>query len=184
MPEQSLRSHRVALVGPDRAWRKAFDLECVEILATIDGRAAIQVEHIGSTSIAGIRAKPIIDILLGIRDAAALTVVRQNLEALGYEYDVAALNDDPERHVFRKGPRELRTHQVHVTLVGGFYWNRILAFRDYLREHPEVAREYEQLKMHLAATHANDGRAYTHGKGSFVRRVQAVALSRRWAQDQ
>ena len=107
----------------------------------------------------------------------AVGSVHKPLESLGYEYDALALRDDPSRHVFRKGSRDLRTHHVHVTRQGSYYWRRLLAFRDYLREHPDVAGEYEQLKVRLAAAHPTDGRAYVRGKGEFVRRVQQRAMA-------
>jgi len=117
--------------------------------------------------------------MVGVQTYDLFDVIRERLESLDYDYDEDALQGDPGRHVFRKGPNDpgrLRTHHLHLTLLGSAYWIRILAFRDYLRARPRVAAEYEHLKTDLAQRYANDGHTYTREKGEFVRRVEAVAI--------
>lgn len=171
---------RVELRRPDPTWAEVFEREARAILAALSPLGPIRVEHIGSTAVAGIRAKPVIDIMVGVESYARFDDYRGRLESLHYDYDERALHDDPDRHVFRKGPQppQLRTHHLHFTLWGGRYWVRILAFRDYLRAHASVAEEYERLKAELADRFAEDSRSYTRGKGAFVRRVQAIAMER------
>jgi GrpB-like predicted nucleotidyltransferase (UPF0157 family) len=170
---------RVELSDPDPDWPAAFERERGAIEAALGSLGALRVEHIGSTAIQGIRAKPILDIMVGVQSFDFFDESRVRLETLGYDYDVNALLDDADRHVFRKGPAgpgRLRTHHLHYTVLGGKYWVRILAFREHLRVRPEVAREYEWLKIDLASKYADDGRRYTRGKGAFVRRIQDFAM--------
>jgi GrpB-like predicted nucleotidyltransferase (UPF0157 family) len=180
--DRSSVPRRVELREPDPAWASAYERERTVIESALAGLGLRRIEHIGSTAVPGIRAKPIIDIMVGVETYDLFDVIRGRLESLGYEYDENALTDDPGRHVFRKGlrdPTQLRSHHLHLTLLGSPYWMRILAFRDWLRAHPEVARDYERLKIGLAERFANDGRAHTRQKGEFVRRVEAMAMTER-----
>ena len=169
---------RVELSGPDPSWPTAYAGERAAI-AEVLGTLARGIEHIGSTSIPGIRAKPILDVMVGVGSFNQFEDCRSRLEAMGYVYDPLAMQDDPDRRVFRRGPADQmlpRTHHLHMTRFGGWYWRRILAFRDHLRRNPRVATDYERLKIDLAERFREDGRRYTAGKGAFVREIQAIAL--------
>lgn len=167
---------RVLLVEPDDTWRHHFQIERTALERIFGGRD-VTVEHIGSTAIGTIRSKPVLDILVGVSGFAGFDEWLRGLHSLEYEYDAEAERTEPLRKVFRKGPKHLRTHHLHLTVMGGRYWERILAFRDYLVVHVDVAREYEALKAELASRFPNDGRAYTAGKAEFVHRVEALARS-------
>ena len=134
------------------------------------GRLPAAIEHIGSTAIAGIAAKPIVDILIGLR-APPLESAKGPLVALGYEHVASAGTED--RLVFRRG--DPRAFHVHVVLFDGVEWRRHIIFRDWLNLHVGLAKEYEALKVDLAARFAEDRDAYTSGKTAFVERVLAEA---------
>ena len=135
----------------------------------LDPASIVGLEHFGSTAIPGTSAKPIIDILIAVRSLAdARRSYVGALEALGYVY--WADNPRNDRMFFVKGMPPYgarRTHHVHVTERDGEMWQR-LAFRDYLRAHPDEARRYESLKRQLAARHATDREAYTDAKTDYV----------------
>jgi GrpB-like predicted nucleotidyltransferase (UPF0157 family) len=135
------------------------------------------LEHFGSTAVPNLSAKPIIDILIAVRSLAdAQACFVEGLRNLDYVY--WAENPKQDRMFFVKGmppfgPR--RSHHVHVTEIHGQMWQR-LAFRDYLRAHPEEARTYAQLKRRLAAEHPADREAYTGAKAAYIESVMRKAI--------
>lgn len=160
-------------------WASAFAEESARISATLGGVLAA-IHHIGSTAIPGIRAKPIIDMLAVVDDLAELDTAAVRMEALGYE--VMGEFGIPGRRYFRKDNEQgVRTHQVHAFQTGSPQIERHLAFRDYLRVHPERALEYDALKARLAAQFPDDISGYTDGKDDFIREVDALAAARRLA---
>ena len=134
------------------------------------GKHIIAVEHLGSTSICGISAKPILDIGAAIENFSDGERLVAPLENLGYIF--RGENGIPGRHYFVKGePR--RTHHLHIVEAKSDFWKGHRLFRDYLRENPAAAKEYENLKKSLAETHAEDRRQYTAGKAAFIERCSA-----------
>ena len=166
----------VAIVDYDPRWTRQFEEEKARILAATVP-SVVAVEHIGSTAVPGLAAKPIIDILAGIRHLEDARACIAPLATIGYEYVPEYETELPERRYFRKGPREARTHHVHLVEVEGAFWRRHLAFRDYLRAHPEEAKRYAALKRALAAKFGEDREAYTDGKTAYVRGIEAKAAS-------
>jgi GrpB-like predicted nucleotidyltransferase (UPF0157 family) len=149
-----------------------------EVAAEI-GRAfapvGVRVEHIGSTSVEGLCAKPVIDILLGAPSLARIEAREHALGELGFVYRPAYEVDLPERRYFvRPAGHQPRIH-LHAVVRGGPVWQRHLLFRDALRGSRLLAEEYATLKRSLAALHANDKAAYTEAKGPFIARVLAGA---------
>ncbi|MFF2176569.1 GrpB family protein [Lysinibacillus sp. NPDC058147] len=134
--------------------------------------------HIGSTSVPGLKAKPIIDILLVVNDIHKLDSFSKQFQEIGYE--VMGEFGITGRRYFRKGG-DHRTHQIHA-----FQHNNIeeierhLAFRDYLREHPEVCRQYGEIKSQLAKQYPNDIDGYCDGKDDFVKNVEKDAIKWHW----
>jgi GrpB-like predicted nucleotidyltransferase (UPF0157 family) len=130
------------------------------------------VEHVGSTAIPGIAAKPIVDMVAGVRDLDEARAAYEPLHAAGYL-------DEPHRpeiaHHFAKPALELdeRRFNLHLTEPSSSLWRERLAFRDALRAEPEIIREYAALKLRLAEEHPDDIEAYTAGKREFVGRVLA-----------
>jgi GrpB-like predicted nucleotidyltransferase (UPF0157 family) len=165
-----------AVVVPhDPAWAGAFAQEA-EALQDAFGATAVRVEHVGSTSIPGILAKPVIDILVAASDLGAVDRLTGALRALGYEakgeYGIAG------RRYFRKSNAAgVRTHHVHVFRDGVPEIARHLAFRDYLRAHPGIARVYSDLKADLTAGQGRNGRDYQDAKSDWIARTEADALA-------
>lgn len=147
-------------------WRQLFAEEAARIRAAI-GEVAALIEHIGSTSISGIAAKPIIDIAVGIENSADGERCVAPLENVGYKY--RGEHGIAGRFYFVKG--EPRTHHLHMVLTNGDSWRSHLMFRDYLRAHPAIAKEYEDLKLALAREYVNDRDAYQQGKSDFIEKV-------------
>lgn len=148
------------------AWPGLFEHERAAIAAAL-GSGALAIEHVGSTSVAGLAAKPIIDIAIGVESFEASIVLAAPLEALGYahrgEFGI------PRRRYFTKG--EPRTHHIHMLEIASDEWRCHLHFREFLRAHPSVAAEYGSLKRELAERHASDREGYTEAKSEFIRSV-------------
>ena len=166
----------VEIVDYDPRWPLLFNEEAKRLRAVLDPSLIVALEHFGSTAISGLSAKPIIDILIAVRSlAAAQATFVEALRNLDYAY--WADNPMKDRMFFVKGmpPFGLkRSHHVHVTEPHGEMWRR-LAFRDYLRAHPEEAETYERLKRRLAAEHQRDREAYTDAKSAYVESVMRKA---------
>jgi GrpB-like predicted nucleotidyltransferase (UPF0157 family) len=148
--------------------------ELFEAFAPIE----VAIEHIGSTSVPGLAAKPVIDVLLG---ANALADVESKIESLaerGYAYVPKYERELPMRRYFVKSPvGSLRIH-LHAVEHGSRLWQEHLAFRDALRTDSALRAEYQALKLDLAQRFADDKPAYTDAKGPFVRSVIDAAIGR------
>lgn len=131
------------------------------------------IHHMGSTAVPGIKAKPIIDILLAVRDIGPVDGYNQAMAALGYI--AKGENGIPGRRYFRKGSDAHHTHHIHVFERGNPQIDRHLSFRDYLIAHPDAAQAYSDLKTQLARQFRSDTAAYTEAKSDFIRDVDAKA---------
>jgi GrpB-like predicted nucleotidyltransferase (UPF0157 family) len=167
----------VEIVDYDPRWPLLFDEEARRLRLVLGPSSIVGLEHFGSTAIPGLSAKPIIDILIAVRSlAAAQATFVEALRTLDYVY--WADNPKKDRLFFVKGMPPFgsrRSHHVHVTEPQGEMWQR-LAFRDYLRAHPEEAETYERLKRRLAAEHQADREAYSDGKSAYVESVMQKAI--------
>ena len=167
-------TRRVEVVAHDPMWKEDYEREAGRIAAAL-GPVVVAIHHIGSTAIAGIAAKPIIDMLLEIVDVGDLDRHAARLEAVGYE--ARGEFGIPGRRYFRKDDAtRRRTHHLHAFRVESPDITRHLAFRDYMRAHPDEARTYGRLKLRLAAEHPDDMDAYMDGKDGYVKALQARAL--------
>jgi GrpB-like predicted nucleotidyltransferase (UPF0157 family) len=161
----------VELQEYDPTWAELFESER-QLLAGIFGSRAVAIEHVGSTSVPGLCAKPIVDVLVGLRELGLSDEEIEAMRALGYEY--LGEHGLPRRLFFRKEPR---THHVHVVEHAGEHWERQLVFRDTLRNDPEERQRYDAFKRRLAAEgHARE--VYTELKTPFIREVEARARAR------
>ena len=162
----------VNLQAHDPAWAQAFELERVRLQALSPG-TFVAIEHIGSTAVSGLSAKPIIDILAGVASLEGVDELIVRLCDNGYttsrEFN-ATLTDRKWLMRWRDGHR---THHLHIVVHHGPQWHERLAFRDALRRDPALAGRYAALKTDLAARHASDREAYTEAKAGFVRAVVA-----------
>jgi len=164
----------IEIVAYDASWPGRFAAEAEALRTALAPWLIGPVEHIGSTAVAGLAAKPVIDIMGGVRTLEASRPAIAAAEALGYCY--FPYRPDAE-HWFCKPSAAFRTHHLHLVPVGSPDWIRRIAFRDYLRAHPATAAEYEALKWRLAREFPFDREAYTDAKGPFVERISALALA-------
>ena len=162
----------VEIVNYDPRWPILFDEEARRLRAILDPSLVIGLEHFGSTAVPNLSAKPIIDILIAVRSLAdAQASFVKALQNLDYIY--WAENPKQDRMFFVKGMPPFgtkRSHHVHVTEPHGEMWKR-LAFRDYLRAHPEEAVNYERIKRGLATEYQRDREAYTDAKSAYIESV-------------
>lgn len=158
-----LAQTQVRLHAPTPLWVSLYREEEARLRAAL-GPALVGIEHYGSTSVSGIKAKPIIDILAGIARLEDGPTLIAPLAALGYDY--AGDKVVPGHHIFGKG--EERTHLLHVVEHGGAIWDGALKFRDALRADCHLAREYEALKITLSEKYAERRADYTAAKASFI----------------
>lgn len=167
----------VEIVSYNEDWPHQAQIEIDKVRAILPGNCVIDIQHVGSTAIPGLSAKPIIDIQVAARSLDEMKVIAvPALQKIGYEY--WADNPDTECMFFVKGMPpfgEKRTHHVHIVELTSKHWEGKILFRDYLISHPEVAKEYEQLKIKLAQQHTFDREQYTNAKGEFVKKVLELA---------
>ena len=163
----------VVLVPYDPEWPRRFDEERQLLERVLAPWLEGGVHHVGSTAIPGIAAKPIIDMIAGVRDFEEARAAYEPLRAHGYRY---APHRPGIAHHFAKPSLALAefTHSLHLTEPGSDLWNERLAFRDALRADGALAREYEALKLRLAEEHRHDIGEYTTAKREFVARVLAM----------
>ncbi len=152
----------------DPRWPSMFEEDRRRILEAV-GEYVSAVVHIGSTSVPGLAAKPIIDVMVAIKSLADAPACVAPLAAIGYEYVPKYETVMPERRYFRRGPHGAGTHHLHMVERSSEFWEVHLLFRDYLRSHAEAAAEYEKLKRDLAAEHGSDRGAYTDAKTDFIK---------------
>jgi GrpB-like predicted nucleotidyltransferase (UPF0157 family) len=162
---------RVLVVEYDPLWPTVYQEEAKVISHALD-HDFVEMHHIGSTSVPGLCAKPIIDILVAVTRFRPVEEYSRRLAPLGYRY--VSHEDDAIRLFFHKRP--VRTHHLHIVEHGSWEYQRHLIFRDYLRTHAVVAQEYGRLKRELADRFTNDRATYTASKTSFIADVVAMAI--------
>jgi len=166
----------VELLPYDPAWANHAQRESMRVAAAISGMI-LAVHHIGSTAVPGILAKPILDLMPVVHSLIELDDARPVIEGLGYawwdEYGLPG-----RRYCTLDDPITARRNvQLHFFENGSPEIARLLAFRDYLRSHPGLAREYEAEKCRCRELHRLDSHAYNACKGAWIRRIEAEALS-------
>jgi GrpB-like predicted nucleotidyltransferase (UPF0157 family) len=152
-------------------WQRLFDEERTRLQSCV-GRFVLDIQHIGSTAIPGIVAKPILDISVAVANFEEAQVCIEPIERLGYiyrgEYGI------PRRHYFVRG--EPRTHHLHMVEIASAGWKENLFFRDYLREHPEAAADYARTKIRLAKYLRSERQDYQSEKGMFIQQILSKML--------
>lgn len=144
--------------------------EIIEKLKIILGNDMVAAEHIGSTSIRKIYAKPIIDIAVGVTDFEKMMKHNDELKEVGIIY---RREDHPGQHLYICGDLEnnIHTHYIHVVIWGESAWNNYINMRDYLNANDEKAMEYSKLKVQLAEEYSNDRMKYTEGKQELIEKL-------------
>ena len=167
------QGEHVEIVGYRPEWPLAFERESAAIREAC-GPWVVEVQHIGSTSVPGVAAKPVLDMMPVAVSAADAGETIPRMTALGYrclgEYGI------PGRLYFEKHVDGRDVAHVHMFPLGHPGIRTHLAFRDYLRAHPGAARDYERLKRQLAVKHRTDREAYTDAKAAFIEGVIAAAM--------
>ena len=167
----------VRVADYDPKWPEMFEAEAA-LVREIIGDNLITIFHIGSTAVPGLKAKPVIDMLPVVREIEALDGLMREFAAAGYE----AMGEFglPGRRYFRKGGAN-RTHQLHAYQYDAVHAiTRHVAYRDYMRAHPEACAAYGELKASLASRFPDDIGAYCDGKDEFVKEYERRALIWHW----
>lgn len=166
----------IVIADYDANWSSQYKQEKSRIIDAL-GDTVADIQHIGSTSVPGLAAKPIIDIILGLEKIPPLSTQIINLEALGYLY--YGEFGIPGRHYFRRGMP--RNYQIHAVQVNSDFWQRHILFRDFLRSHPQAAQQYETLKRELAVKFRHDRDRYTDSKTPLIE--QLLIQAKAWQQN-
>jgi len=175
-------AEEVAVVPYDPRWPILFEMEKNHLRACLPENLVGRIEHFGSTAVPGLAAKPIIDILVEVADLEETKrKIAPILEGQGYDYFWRPTwgDDRPPFYAWfiKRDSRGVRTHHIHMVEPHFEHWDRLL-FRDYLINHPSVARKYAALKRRLARAHGGDRIAYTAAKTDFIRDVTRRAKQR------
>lgn len=168
-------SDPIIVVPYDKAWKDEFQMIGTQIRQAL-GDIAMRIDHIGSTSVTGLDAKPVIDIQVSVGSLEPMDY-RLGLEALGYTYRVN--NPDRTKRYFRESGSMRRTH-IHVREVGSWSEQFALLFRDYLREHPAACRRYAEVKYQLMDQYHNERERYVEEKGPVIWEIMRKASE--WSQ--
>jgi GrpB-like predicted nucleotidyltransferase (UPF0157 family) len=167
-PPLGLPRGKVSVVPHDPRWGELY--QCAEAdLRRHLGDWIVAMAHIGSAAVAGLDAKPILDLMLAARSLQLPREVFRKLSDMGYEH--RAEDNVPGRLFFAKGDDSARTHYLSICESESAFWTSHIAFRDILRANDRLARQYARLKHQLAEQFPDDRRAYTNAKEFFVRSV-------------
>jgi len=148
-------------------WKEMYNKEKVN-LEKIFKEIAIKIEHIGSTAVEGLSSKPIIDIAVAVENLKDFEEVKEFFQKEPYSVKEDSVSDEI---LVRKGPEDNRTHFIHIMEINSERYKNTIIFRDYLRKHANILKEYEQLKKHLAEKYADDRKMYTSSKNEFIQKV-------------
>ena len=176
---QKVIQEDIAIVSYDPAWQQMFEQEKAHLLNCLPHELIRRIEHFGSTAVPNLSAKPIIDILVEVTslEETKRTIVPV-LEAQGYDYFWRPTmgDDTPPFYSWfiKRDSTGNRTHHIHMVEKDFEHWDRLL-FRDYLIEFPDIAQDYQAVKLRLAQEYPNDRVAYTKGKTEFIVRVTQTA---------
>jgi GrpB-like predicted nucleotidyltransferase (UPF0157 family) len=176
MPTDTPEAFRVELVPHSPRWAEMAREETQRLKSAL-GDTLVIVHHIGSTAISGIRAKPVVDLIPIVRDLASLDAKESAVRALGYKW-FGAFGLPGRRYCYLPGAEPgTRLFQLHCYADGDSSVARHLAFRDYLRTHPFLAKEYEFEKIRAASVVSDDVNAYNDEKDAWIKRVEKDALA-------
>jgi GrpB-like predicted nucleotidyltransferase (UPF0157 family) len=158
----------ICIVSYDPAWPRLFEKERAQLEPLLAPWRRGPIEHVGSTAVVGLCAKPVIDVMVGVASLAESEPAIAALSAAGYQYSAYKAE---VMHWFCKPSFEHRTHHLHLIPFESTLWHERLSFRDRLRQSEAVRAEYAALKLELAQRFEHDREAYTEGKSPFIARV-------------
>ena len=172
MVKLGLISGTVRIEEYNPEWKDVFLLEEAMLKKHLQDYD-VDIQHVGSTSIIGCYAKPIIDIAIGVESLEYGEQLITVLCKIGYLYD--GDGGIPGRHFFKKKDGELSTHYIHLEPIKGKLWNNHILYRDYLNKHPQIINEYSNLKKSLEKDFSEDRNKYALGKDPFIENVLETA---------
>jgi GrpB-like predicted nucleotidyltransferase (UPF0157 family) len=165
-----LPSGEVWLLDAHKAWAEEFALEKARIINAVS-KHILEIQHVGSTAIPGVPAKPVLDILVGVEDFDEASVCVRPLERIGYRYRYE--HGIPRRHYFVKG--DPRTHHLHMVERDSHHWTMTVTFKEFLKRDSKSACAYADAKRSLAARYSRDRKSYQCEKDKVVERLLALA---------
>jgi GrpB-like predicted nucleotidyltransferase (UPF0157 family) len=160
----------VALADYDPAWPERFDAERRRLMDALPG-TFVDIAHIGSTAVPGLRAKPLIDLLAGVRTLDDMFAINDVMDRIGYTTSAEINASLKTRQWFMRQSDGVRTHHLHVVVHDDFEWDVRVGFRDKLRSDPDIRERYLALKEELARKFGHHRDAYTEGKTDFINAV-------------
>lgn len=174
-----LKKGDVELHNHETAWEENAK-QTIAYIEKLLGDIVVDIQHIGSTAITNIKAKPIIDIVVGVSNIGKIKPILNDLASAGVVH--RPNNDLPEYMMFIMGDldREIRTHHIHIVPFNSEEWNNQLNFRDYMNAHPDKAKEYETLKLNLMNQYHDNRSMYTSNKDSYIKNIFNLAAE--WKQ--
>jgi len=178
-----LRSDFVKLAEYNPEWKALFQKEKTLFQKTF-GKTIIDIQHIGSTSIPGLVAKPIIDINIGVKSLEVVEEMKEKFKKIGYDYKVLDLRQMKnknrkkveEQELFVKNLKPEIAYHIHITVYNSDYWKKDLLFRDYITNNSSRAKEYIELKKSLAKKYPNNIIKYSSGKNLFITQTLKLCL--------
>lgn len=168
-----LRRGTVKLAFYSSKWKESFEKEKKKIKKAL-GEMVIDIQHVGSTAVSGVVAKPIIDIVVGVHGLSGKKIDKyiKLFKKLGYKYmGEERPRDHQSEHLFVKGNEKKRLCYLHMVKFDSLIWKNYLLFRDYLRAYKKVRDEYTELKLKLAKKFSNNRKSYTSGKEKFIKNL-------------
>jgi GrpB-like predicted nucleotidyltransferase (UPF0157 family) len=165
---------KIKLVEYNPEWINMYENMKDSFLISFGDKIA-GIEHIGSTSVPGLGAKPIIDILLGVRKLSDADEIIPDMEKLGFEYVSKYEDEMPNRRYFVKRENGKNIYHIHTVEVNSPFWRRHIFFRDFLRNNPEVRDDYYKLKKELSGQEWESSNDYADAKTEFIRNIEAKA---------
>jgi len=172
----ALAPELVEIIDYDPAWQDLYAQEEAGLIQAFSGIDAV-IEHVGSTAVEGLGAKPIVDIMVGVERLSQVTDRMSQLDALGYAYCPQYEHDIPDRRFFRKPKDGPHSYHLHCVRLNSEFWKDHIVFRDYLDANPGVAADYLRLKRSLAERFRNNRRAYQKEKALFIDQVMEKAAA-------
>ena len=165
-----LKRGTVQLEPHDKQWDEAA-IQTIKKLKSILGDDAVDIQHIGSTAIPAIKAKPIIDIVVGVTDFEKIMSYNEQLQKEGIFYRGSDV-EDQILYVMGDMEKNIRTHHIHIVKWNGTEWKNYIHFRDYLNDNENMALQYQKVKEELESKYADDRVAYTNGKQEMIDIIQ------------
>jgi len=161
---------KIEILKYDPEWVRRFS-EIRIVLESTFKSISPEIEHVGSTSVPGLDSKPVIDILIGVKNINTADQMIPEMVKLGYEYVSEYEKVLPERRYFKKKEAE----HLHTVVCGSEFWNRLILFRDYLRLNKNVRNEYSRIKRELSQKEWNSSNDYAFAKTDFIRKIEQRA---------